>query len=375
MGLDSSGNSRPEQHSYIGIEKQSGSSSIIYNSVKLAGNNVVNTGTVSTFAFNRLTTGVDSIMNNIFINERSNSSFSGGSHYAISINDSSTLVSRRNLFFATGNNGLLGISGNNPYSSLSAWQVGTKLDTLSVSKAVTFVSFNDLHLAGASIGDADLVATPIAAYPRDIDNNLRQPMFPYLGCDENTSTPLPVNLITFTAEVVVNDVVLNWITSSEINNYGFYVERSVNGKEFEDINFIKGRLNSSVFVKYSDIDANPFGSNTKLYYRLRQVDMSGEYAYSPTVVAKKLSHNLHSVSVFPNPVAGVLSIEFVKTNSGITSIQIFDINGRNVSQKDFQCKAGLNILTIEETTHLNAGVYFVKIESVGETQIVKLIKQ
>jgi hypothetical protein len=314
-------------------------------------------------------------MNNIFINERSNSSFSGGSHYAISINDSSTLVSRRNLFFATGNNGLLGISGNNPYSSLSAWQAGTSLDTLSISKAVTFVSFNDLHLGGSSIGDADLIATPLLAYSRDIDNDLRHPMFPYMGCDENTSTPLPVTLTSFTAKVVASDVILNWTTSSEVNNYGFYIERSINGAEFEEINFIKGQLNSSVLIKYNDIDVNPFGANTTLYYRLRQVDFNGDFAYSATVAVKKASNTLQSVSVFPNPVAGVLNIEFVSNTAGNTTIQIFDINGRIVGQKDLQSIAGLNALSMDEVAQLNAGVYFVKIESAGDTQMVKLIKQ
>ncbi len=192
---------------------------------------------------------------------------------------------------------------------------------------------------------------------------------------DSVSTPLPVTLNAFTANVIANDVILNWSTSSEINNYGFYVERSVNGNEFEEINFVKGKLNSSVVVDYKDVDTNPFGSNTTLYYRLRQVDMNGEYAYSAIVAVKKTSTMLQSVSIFPNPVAGILNIEFVTTVSGNATIQIFDINGRNVGQKEMISIAGLNTLTVDEVAQLNAGVYFVKIESAGENQMVKLIKQ
>lgn len=192
---------------------------------------------------------------------------------------------------------------------------------------------------------------------------------------DSASTPLPVTLNSFTANVIANDVILNWSTSSEINNYGFYIERSENGSEFEEINFVKGKLNSSVLVNYTDLDANPFGSNTTLYYRLRQVDMNGEYAYSAIVAVKKTSTTLQSVSVFPNPVAGVLNIEFVTTLAGNATIQIFDINGRNVTQKEIINIAGLNTLTVDEVAQLNAGVYFVKIESAGESQMVKLIKQ
>jgi hypothetical protein len=90
---------------------------------------------------------------------------------------------------------------------------------------------------------------------------------------------------------------------------------------------------------------------------------------------KKSSNTLQSVSVFPNPVAGALNIEFVSATAGKATIQIFDINGRNVAQKNIQSIPGLNTLTMDEVAQLNAGVYFVKIESAGETQMVKLIKQ
>jgi hypothetical protein len=192
---------------------------------------------------------------------------------------------------------------------------------------------------------------------------------------DSASSPLPVTFNSFGAKVIANDVILNWSTSSEINNHGFYIERSVNGTDFEEINFVKGKLNSSVVVYYTDVDANPFGTNTTLYYRLRQVDMNGDYAYSSIVAVKKGSNTLQSVSVFPNPVAGALNIEFVSAAAGNASIQIFDINGRNVAQKEIISIAGLNTLTVDEVALLNAGVYFVKVESAGEMQMVKLIKQ
>ena len=192
---------------------------------------------------------------------------------------------------------------------------------------------------------------------------------------DSASTPLPVTLNAFTANVIANDVILNWSTSSEINNHGFFIERSANGKEFEEINFVKGKLNSSIVVNYTHIDANPFVTNTTLFYRLRQVDMNGEYAYSAILAVKKTSTTLQAVTVFPNPVAGALNIEFVSAAAGNATIHIFDINGRNVAQKNIQSIPGLNTLIMDEVAQLNAGVYFVKIESAGENQMVKLIKQ
>jgi hypothetical protein len=189
------------------------------------------------------------------------------------------------------------------------------------------------------------------------------------------SNPLPVAILSFTAHVVANDVELNWSTASEVNNYGFFIERSSDSKSFEEVGFEKGKGNSSAIAKYHSIDANPFGSNEILYYRLRQVDLNGDISYSAIVSVNKFARTLQSVTVFPNPVIDVLHIEYINATAGTTTIKIFDMNGREVAQQSFQNTARQNKITIEETAQLKSGVYLVKIESVGETQIVKLIKQ
>lgn len=196
----------------------------------------------------------------------------------------------------------------------------------------------------------------------------------YTFTDQNNN-PLPVALMSFTANLVANDVLLNWSTASEINNYGFFIERSIDGKLFEEVGFEKGKENSATVVKYSSLDINPFGSNAVLYYRLRQVDMNGNISYSAVVTVRKSAQTLQSITVFPNPVINALNIEYVNATAGNTTIKIFDINGREVAQRNVQSAAGQNKITIDETSQLNPGIYLVKIESDGDTQIVKLIKQ
>lgn len=60
-------------------------------------------------------------------------------------------------------------------------------DANSVSDVVNFVSNNDLHLTGSSIGNGNLATLPIVGYTTDIDGETRNASFPYKGADEITS--------------------------------------------------------------------------------------------------------------------------------------------------------------------------------------------
>jgi hypothetical protein len=376
LGMDSSGNSRTEQHGFVGIEKQTGNTTIVYNTVWISGAGVTNTGNVNTSAFSRTTSGLDSLMNNIFINERSNISLTGGSHYAIRVNDSTTLLSRRNLLYASGISGMLGLSGITPYSTLSAWNMGTTLDTLSTSKAVTFVSFNDLHLAGSSIGDLDLIATPLAAYPNDMDNDPRSPFTPYMGCDENTAIPLPVKLISFTANVESTDVLVRWTTASEQNNQGFEIERSVDGKLFEQVGFVKGAGNSNQTISYSLLDNEAFAKTNAniLYYRLKQVDVDGNESYSNIVMVTSNTENTNGLSVYPNPFTTDYAISLTATTDAKATVELFNVQGKQVNVQSKEITKGFNVIQVTNIEALQNGIYFVKVTVNGETQVMKLVK-
>ena len=116
--------------------------------------------------------------------------------------------------------------------------------------------------------------------------------------------PLPIDLISFDAKLNDNQVDLTWITSSEINNDYFTVERSKNGFDWEAINKIKGAGNSNNTLKYLDIDKQPLTGVS--YYRLKQTDFNGDYSYSDikTVVFNKEK----VITVYPNPVKDNLVI-------------------------------------------------------------------
>ncbi|MBI1835832.1 MAG: fibronectin type III domain-containing protein [Flavobacteriia bacterium] len=95
------------------------------------------------------------------------------------------------------------------------------------------------------------------------------------------SAPLPITLLTFEAFSKNDDVAILWKTATEYNNDKFIVERSLDGKHFEQVGVESGAGFSIHTKSYSMIDKNYHkGVN---YYRLNQVDFDGKNTYSQIV--------------------------------------------------------------------------------------------
>lgn len=92
------------------------------------------------------------------------------------------------------------------------------------------------------------------------------------------ASPLPVELLFFTAQLQDGKVVLNWTTASETNNGYFTVERSSDAKSMIPIATINGAGNSNAMLQYQNIDEQPLTGIS--YYRLRQTDYDGTATFS-----------------------------------------------------------------------------------------------
>lgn len=225
---------------------------------------------------------------------------------------------------------------------------------------------------------ATMPATP-TAFCSNATSNMSAPIVGRVALRQGTSTtaptlkigglrlatnwgdgPLPVSFSSFHAKLIDGNTQLNWSTSSETNNKGFAVERSLNGENFEEIGFVKGAGNSSRLVNYSFTDANM--ASPIAYYRLKQTDFDGKIDYSETIT---VTADDAQIEVTPNPFVETISIAS-NNQDQLVFAEIIDITGKVKTSS-----IGMGNLTLD-TKDLNQGVYFIRVNH-GEKVIVKRI--
>jgi hypothetical protein len=137
--------------------------------------------------------------------------------------------------------------------------------------------------------------------------------------------PLPVELLNFTAAPVGRSAQLNWATASEINNYGFEVQRYNDvTQEWDFLSFVNSKAtggNSQNELKYDLLDENvynPLSGTETFYYRLKQIDINGSFEYSE-IRSVTFNPNIPiddiSLKIYPNPVSDVLFIEILNQHN------------------------------------------------------------
>ena len=114
-----------------------------------------------------------------------------------------------------------------------------------------------------------------------------------------TLQPLPVRLTSFGAAPQSTGVAVNWATASEQHNAGFEVQRSADGASFTTLAKVAGMGTTQNTHSYSYFDAAPLRATA--YYRLRQLDLDGTFAYSPVVAVQTAATSAAAPSIYPNP--------------------------------------------------------------------------
>lgn len=183
------------------------------------------------------------------------------------------------------------------------------------------------------------------------------------------ANPLPVNLIAFTATLVNNTTHLGWTTAQEISSSLFEVQRSKDGNSFESLFTVPAHGNSNSPVSYHAIDKNPLtGIN---YYRLKQVDIDGNYSLSPIVhvYVKEAS----SYQITPNPVTGIFTLHITVPVAKRLGMGLYDVSGRRLSEKEMDLSAGSNELRWNISDFAN-GTYFIRSED-NSMPVMKVVRQ
>ncbi|MFN0080939.1 MAG: T9SS type A sorting domain-containing protein [Ferruginibacter sp.] len=183
-------------------------------------------------------------------------------------------------------------------------------------------------------------------------------------CASPAGCVLPVSIADFYAvsEKCINK--LSWITSSEINANRFDIEYSATGVAFKTVGSLPAK-NVSTGNSYSFNHKTVAGA--KSFYRLKAIDIDGKITYSK-IVNVASTCNTFSINIYPNPVADVLHVNVFNNSSA--KLVVFNTDGKMVLPFT-TLKNGANEVTFKT---LSRGVYIVKIFSVAETKVIRIIK-
>ena len=149
---------------------------------------------------------------------------------------------------------------------------------------------------------------------------------------------VPVELTSFTAQAAGGFVNLSWTTATELNNYGFEIERMIVGTEasWEKIGFVAGNGTTAEPYAYSYTDdVQLLGRMTALTlrYRLKQIDLDGAFEYhnAVEVTIGEIPQSIVLGQNYPNPFNPETTIEFVVPESGLTTLRVYNILGQEVA--------------------------------------------
>ncbi|MCU0374894.1 MAG: hypothetical protein MUF24_06260 [Chitinophagaceae bacterium] len=166
----------------------------------------------------------------------------------------------------------------------------------------------------------------------------------------------PVTWLSFTATASSSGAVLQWRTANEQQNRGFEVQRSGDGQNYTSIAFVPaaGTGNSNTPQSYQFTE-NKLVPGTH-FYRLRQTDTDGSFAYSEvrTVVVGVQD----VVTIFPNPVTATFSLMPVAT--GIGTLRFVDATGKVLTQQNVATQAGIPMQVRRPA--LTKGMYWLQLQ-------------
>jgi hypothetical protein len=192
--------------------------------------------------------------------------------------------------------------------------------------------------------------------------------FSLFGFGGTGGSALPIDLISFTGELVGGGVELEWVVASQINNEYFKIEKSLNCEQWEEVSRIPGAGNSNTQMDYKIYDEKPYDGIS--YYRLSQTDYDGKSeTFNPISIIYDKPIKL---SINPNPVKEELHLYLEETLRGVTNLTIFNTKGQKVYNKSF--------IGDYKVLHLNVdrykkGYYLLEVDHNQRKGTLKFIKE
>ncbi|WP_426489719.1 lectin-like domain-containing protein [Hymenobacter sp. 102] len=192
--------------------------------------------------------------------------------------------------------------------------------------------------------------------------------------DAAVVTPLPVELVSFTARGVGHQVLLTWVTASELTNAAFVVEASPDGQTFFDLTKVPGAGTTNQRHEYQYTDATPARyASVAVYYRLRQVDTDGQVRLSAVrVVAVRVPNG--PMLALPTPFSTQLTLQLSATAAGPAHLEVLTATGKRQLVQEVVLQTGSTTLLVPQAAAWPAGLYTVRITQGQQVYRTKAVR-
>ncbi len=185
----------------------------------------------------------------------------------------------------------------------------------------------------------------------------------FSGFFVSNADPLPLKLVSFTAKVVEESTLLEWLTAEEVNTSHFEIHRSTDARQWEVLPEQPAAFGSGGH-RYSARDVEPLAGLN--YYRLKMTDLDGSFAYSQIVTAEH--RNTFQMQVFPNPATTLLQLELTAGGTVSGNVELLDTKGVAVMRNEL--KNGNVTLSVG---NLPKGIYLLRVRNGAVVQTRKVV--
>ena len=181
----------------------------------------------------------------------------------------------------------------------------------------------------------------------------------YIASINYGSSPLPIELLNFTAKPNGSKVDLNWSTATETNNDFFTIEKTLDGANFEYVATVAGAGNSTTVLNYSSVDNAPYEGVS--YYRLKQTDFNGAHSFSDLAMVDFKHNTNFEMNIFPNPSDGEnINISVASEKGQEILVVVYDATGREcISKIIVNSDKGGTLYAIDPAKKLAPGIYLI----------------
>jgi hypothetical protein len=312
-------------------------------------------------------------------------SYTAGQSYPISVTISHGSANRTRWGFALAARNTFGetigtFTSTNPNAGLIGdAEIGHQSAVITAaSSSYTYTNFKWVAPLNPTPNDFNLIFYVVGNAANN--NSSSSGDFIYTSVVNRTYTTIPVVLSKFVGSMGKNFTVeLQWETAQEQNSDVFVIERSTDGQNFTAIDRVRAAGNSTWPSRYQFVDkAPPISPNARAFYRLKQVDKDGKFAYSTSVAVQLKVPTTFMEAPVPNIVnngAGVTA-RFIAVTAMPLQIAVTDATGKKVHTARQQAVAGANTINLPSTAFAKStGIYYITVQSGSFSQTERILVQ